>query len=265
MAVYNRVKIAWAMSFLLPGLAGAQVIAPDSGARYGFTLGVAVYQMRDEVLNDLRHRGPTVSAGVFREGSSANALHRVGFSFSFAALTDRYSLDRSSLVFHPTLEVRYARRVARVADDLSVFVGATGGWSTRFAFFENWDQGHAYWMTSAHLGFSGALVRTLDGGGRLRLDLDAPVLAAVSRPPDRFTYKEANPDLGWVLRQIHQGMRITSVHEHTALAATITWDREGGGFLRQSFFWRTDFVSSRLPAARPLTILTHSLGISQSF
>jgi hypothetical protein len=192
-------------------------------------------------------------------------MHRFEVSFAFAPLTDRYSPDRASLLFHPAVEFRYARKAVRVTEDLALFLGGTAGWNTRFSFYENWDQGHAYWLTSSHVGLAANLVRRLDNGNSLHLEVDAPLLAAVSRPPERFEYKEVNPDFGWIFGHIHEDMRITSLHEHTALTATLAYHRAGGGFFGRRFFWQTAYTSTRLPESRPFTSFTHTFGISHPF
>ncbi|MGW8266084.1 MAG: hypothetical protein ACWGSQ_06930 [Longimicrobiales bacterium] len=261
----HRIKLTLLACLVSPSFAAGQEMADPSFARYGFTLGVSVYQARDEVLNNLRHRGPSIMAGVFWEGMSNAAMHRMEVSFAFAPLTDRYSPDRSSLLFQPAIELRYARKAVRISEDYSLFLGGTVGWNSRFSFYENWDQAHAYWLTSSHLGLAASLVRPLDNGNAFQLDLDAPLLAVVSRPPSRFEYKEVRPDLGWVFREIHSDPRVTSIHEHTAVTATLSYLRPGGGFFGQRLFWQTAFTSSRLPSSRPFTSLSHTLGISHSF
>jgi hypothetical protein len=244
--------------------ASGQGVPREAATRYGLTLGVAFYQVRDEVLNPIRHQGLSVSAGVFREGASTDSMHRLGISFTFAPLTDRYSPDRSSVVFHPAVEFRYARRTAQLSEDLALFLGGTMGWNTRFGFYENWDQGHPYWLTSASLGFAGSLVRTLDDGKSLQLDLDSPLVALVSRPPERFEYKEVNPDLGWVFKEIHRDLRGATFPRHRAVTATLTFRRTGGRFL-QRVFWQTAFATARLPQSKPFTSVSHTLGISHLF
>ena len=245
-----------------PASASGQDIPPGASTRYGLSLGVSVYEVREEVLNSLRHRGPSISLGLFREGTSEAAIHRIQVSFAFAPLGDRYSPDRASLMFHPTVQFHYARKTVQLSPDLLLFVGGTAGWDTRFSFYENWDQAHPYWLTSSHLGLTTSLSRSLGNGGSLLLELDSPLLAVVSRPPERFDYKEVNPSLGWILGEIHGNPRVTSIHEHTAVTATLTYHRPGGGFLGRRFFWQADFVSARLPRSRPFTSLTHTLGIS---
>jgi hypothetical protein len=262
--VKARIKLLLSTCLLIPMFASGQGVPREAATRYGLTLGVAFHQVRDEALNPIRHQGPSVSAGVFREGGSAGSMHRFGISFTFAPLTDRYSPDRSSVLFHPAVEFRYARKTAQLSENLALFLGGTVGWSTRFGFYENWDQGHPYWLTSAHLGFAGSLVRALDDGKSLQLDLDSPLVALVSRPPERFEYKEVNPDLGWVFREIHSDPRITSVHEHSALTATLTFHNTGGRFA-QRIFWQTAFAATRLPSSKPFNSLSHTLGISHLF
>jgi hypothetical protein len=249
----------------VPGFASAQRPPRQPSTRYGFSLGVALYQARDEVLNPVRHSGPSISAGVFRESVSDIALNRVRLSFAFAPLTDRYSPDRSSVLFHPAIEVRYARRAVQVSENVGLYVGGTAGWNTRLSVYENWDQGHVYWLTSSHLGVATSLVGQLDHGHSVRMDFDAPLLAVVSRPPERFEYKEVKPNLGWVIREIHGNPRITSIHEHTAVTATLSYLRPDGGLFGQRLFWQMAFVSNRLAGSRPFTSLSHTVGISHGF
>lgn len=248
-----------------PVLLAGQELPHASSARHGFTLGVSLYEVRDEVLNGLRHRGPSISAGLFRERVSDEAMRRIEVSFAFAPLADRYSPDRSSLLFQPAFDLRYVRNAVQVSEDLSLFLGGTAGWISRFSFYENWDQAHAYWLTSWYLGLSAGLFRSLDNGGALFLEMDVPLLAVVSRPPGRFEYKEFNPDLGWVLKEIHSDPRLTSIQQHTSVTATLSYLRPGGGFLGHRIFWQTAFTSNRLPNSRPFTALTHTLGISHPF
>lgn len=245
--------------------AGAQGTAENAAPRFGVTLGIALYQSRDQVLSSIRHSGPSISAGVFLQGGSSSSMYNLGLAFGFAPLKDRYSPDRSSILFHPTIEFRYARKAVQVAERSALFLGGTVGWNTRFSFYENWDQGHAYWLTSSHVGLGATLVHSLDNGKALQLDLDAPVLALVSRPPERFEYKEVNPSLAWMLGEIHRDTRLTSMHEHTELKATVGFGGTRGGLLHRRVFWQSTFVSTRLPQSRPFTALSHKLGFVYSF
>ena len=261
----HKIKLALIGCLVLPLFASGQEVTAGGDPRFGVTLGVALYENRDEVLNNIRHHGPSISAGVFLEGGSSSSIYRMGLSFGFAPLADRYSPDRSSIQFHPAIEFRYAKKTAQVTEGLALFVGGAVGWNTRFSFYENWDQGHAYWLTSSHLDLAGSLVQSLGNGRAVQLELDAPVLALVSRPPERFEYKEVNPSLGWVLGHIHQDARLTSLHEHRVLKATIGYGKTRGGRMFRRVFWQTTFTSTQLPHSRPFTSLSNRLGISYSF
>ncbi len=245
--------------------AAAQEVTENATARFGVTLGIALCQNRDEVLNNVRHSGPSITAGVFLQGGSSSSMYHLGLAFGFAPLKDRYSPDRSSILFHPTIEFRYAWKALQVADRSALFLGGTVGWSTRFSFYENWDQGHAYWLTSSHVGLGATLVHSLANGKALQLDLDAPVLALVSRPPKRFEYKEVNPSLSWMFGEIHKDTRLTSIREHRDVKVTIGYGSTSGGVLHRKIFWQTAFVSTRLPQSRPFTSLSHKLGFVYPF
>lgn len=255
--------------FLISLFAAAAVGSPASSqelgpgdAGFGIALAVTEYQIRDGVLNPIRHRGTSLSLEFFRRGGGPATRQRLGMSVLVDPLGDRYTSGRSSTLIHLAVDFRMARKVTDIGGRTSVFVGGSAGWSTDFAFHEQWDQQHVYWLTASELGPVVSLERRLGGGHSIQLYAGMPVLAMVSRPPQRFDYREVDHGLGWMLKEIHSGSRLATPDEHFALRAGLTFSAVRDGKLRIAFFWRTSYVRSDVPTSREVKIVNHSLGVS---
>lgn len=241
--------------------AASQELGPGS-AGFGFTLAITEYQIRDAVLNPVRHRGTSVSLELFRRGGGEDARHRLGVSVLVDPLGDRYTTGRTSTLVHLAVDFRLARKVADVGPGTSVFVGGSAGWGTHFAFHEQWDEQHAYWLTASEVGPTVTVERRLGGGRYIQLDAGMPVLALVSRPPERFEYREVNHGLGWMLGEIHSASRLATPGEHLALKGGVTYSAVRDGALRHALFWRVGYVRNDAPTSRRVSIVNHSLGVS---
>lgn len=255
--------------YLMPLVLLAATAAPTAcqnlgpgQAGFGISLAATDYQIRDEALHAIRHRGASLTLGFFRQGGDTDRRHRITFSVLVAGLGDRYAPGRSSLVVLPDLDLRMGWRVGRPGQGTSLFLGGTAGWSTHWTFYEQWDEGHIYWLTSSQLGVDALLEHDFGAGRSLQLEVDAPVLALVSRPPSEFPYREVNPAPGWILREIHRQPRVASPASHLALDLGLVYSRTGEGALRHDVFLRMEYIRDTAPSSRPVTILTYRLGIS---
>jgi hypothetical protein len=227
---------------------------------FGFSVAATDYQTRDRVLNPIRHRGTSVALGIFRRSGGADDRRVLAFSLLVDPLGDRYTTRRSSLLVHPRLDLRVARKVADVGQHTALLVGGSAGWNTHWAFHEQWDEQHVYWLTVTHADLDAAVERRLGGGRSLQLEVGAPMIALVSRPPDQFEYREVNHSLGWILGEIHSRARLATPAEHLDLRVGLTYSAVRDGRLRHAFFWRTTYVRNTAPTSRELRVITHSLG-----
>jgi hypothetical protein len=241
--------------------AGCQELGPGN-AGFGFTLAVTEYQIRDQVLNPIRHRGPSLTLELFRRSGGKDTRRSLGFSLLVDPLGDRYTTRRSSLLVHPRLDFRTAWRVAELGGRTSLFVGGSAGWNTHWTFHEQWDEQHVHWLTAAQMGVDAAVERRLGGGRSLHFEVGAPLLALVSRPPTQFAYREIDHSLGWVFGEIHSHPRLATPSEHLDLRLGITYSAVRDGRLRHAFYWRTTYVRNTAPTSRDVHIVTHSLGVS---
>lgn len=231
-------------------------------AGFGFALAVTEYQIRDQVLNPIRHRGTSMALELFRRSGGDDTRRVLAFSLLVDPLGDRYTTGRSSLLVHPRLDFRAAWRVADLGGRTSVFVGGSAGWNTHWTFHEQWDEQHVHWLTATQVGVDAAVERRLGGGRWLHFEVGAPLLALVSRPPERFTYREINHSLGWVFSEIHSHSRLATPDEHLDLRVGLNYSAVRDGRLRHAVFWRTSYVRNTAPTSRDVHIVTHSLGVS---
>ncbi len=229
---------------------------------FGFTLAVTEYQVREEALNPLRHRGTSVALGFVRRSGGEDRRLALGFSLLVDPLGDRYTTSRSSLLLHPRLDFRTAWKVRDLGRRTALFLGGIAGWNAHWAFHEQWDEQHVYWLTATQVGVEAAVERRLEGGRSLQLEVDAPLLALVSRPPKEFTYREVKHSLGWMLSEIHGDARLATPAEHLDVQVGLTYSAVRDGGLRHAFFWRSRYVRNTAPTSEDVHIVTHSLGVS---
>lgn len=240
---------------LLAGQEGPQAPRPS----FGLALSVSSTQWRDRVLNPARHAGWSASLDLTRSrrGAASNSLFQLGLAFS--PLNSRF--DPTTASFGAGLSLGYRRE-----HDLGATIGgeqvALGGqlraaWD--FAYFDNWDDSHFYWLTSYTLGFAGSASHALSPGQSVSLEWDMPVVAMVSRPRERILYKTQESSFASVVSRMHRDMRLTSLHEHRALDLTLRFNRLRAR-LGRSLFWRFHYLDTDLPHSREVQILRHFFG-----
>jgi len=131
---------------------------PEAGSNdFGLAIGPAGYQVKENVLNKIRHKGTFISGGLFYERSRQLSRQKFEFYAIFSRLESRYDSDKASIVINPSLDYRYARRIERIHQNIALFAGGIAGFDSHIAYYENWDESHFYWLTSYYLGFAGML------------------------------------------------------------------------------------------------------------
>jgi hypothetical protein len=242
------------------GIAFSQDTVEPGGTDLGFSLGVAEYQMRENALNNIRHRGTLASGGISYERIGEISRQKVEFYLIFSTLKSRYDPDKSSFAANPSLTYRYARKVRNINQELSLFLGGITGLDMHHEWFDNWDDSHLYWLTAYYLGIDGILTYRNSRDSELFLEIATPVVALISRPPERFLYKVANPKFSWVVDELHSNLRLTSVHEHFVFNINLGYTFRYSRRFTQRLYWRFSYTSNSVPYSKDLTILTHVFG-----
>ena len=86
--------------FLAPGIAFSQSKMGNTSNDLGFTIGLTEYQVKERVLNDIRHRGAFISGGLFYEKSKETSKQRFElYSVPFLGkVGSRYDPDKAPTV-----------------------------------------------------------------------------------------------------------------------------------------------------------------------
>jgi len=245
-----------------PALAVAQQ-APRR-VDWGVELGITSLQLRDEVLNPLRHSGTLAFLGVFRDQSGAKLSSRFGLEASFNPVSTRYESAKNSFVASLRLGYRRLYRVGDVTDGLELHVGGTAELYTHTAYFGDWDDSHGYWLTAYSVAPSAALRFVRWRGHTLSLEASLPILAMVSRPDAPILHKVDNNTFGAIVAKLHENLTPTSLHEHVAVDATLRYTKPSAR-LGRSVFWHIFMLHNDMDGSAPVAALRHTIGVSAVF
>ncbi len=238
----------------------------ESGSKdFGFTFGLNEYQVKEKVLNNIRHRGMMPSLAFSYERSKEISRQRFEFFLIINMLKSRYDPDRSSIVINPSVNYRYARKVKDIDQDFKLFLGGIAGLNSHSAFFDNWDDSHLYWLTSYSLGIDAILTYQKSEKSFFFLEIYFPVFALISRSPNRFLYKAVNPKFSWIVSEYHKNLRLTSIHEHFVLNLDLEYRFRYSKKFMQGIFWRFRYVKNSMSYSKNIHILTHTLGLTFIF
>ncbi|UCD37617.1 MAG: hypothetical protein JSW54_12445, partial [Fidelibacterota bacterium] len=180
-------------------------------------------------------------------------------------LASRYDPSRRSYAISSSFRYRRVKKAPTPIANLSYALGGGLGGDHDLVYFSKWDDCRTYWLTSYYLTMDGRLDRELTEESSCWLEVSLPVVALVSRPPDRFLDKMGRPDLAGLLGEIHDNMRITSLHEHflgnVRLGYTVSTSRGS----RRELFWQVKYARSSMPYSKTIDILTHAVGVQFYF
>jgi hypothetical protein len=233
---------------------------------FGIALGINEYQVKETVLNNIRHRGlsPT-TLGLSLDISSAKALQRYEVFLMLNLLASRYNPSRTSYVLSSSIRYRLLKKSPGTGAHFSYSLGGGIGGDHELVYFSKWDDCRTYWLTSYYITMDGLLDRELSKESSCWLEASIPVVALVSRPPDRFLDKMGRPDLAGLLGEIHDNMRITSLHEHFSGKVKLGYTVRKSTGSRWDLFWQIKYARSSMPYSRTIDILTHAVAIQYYF
>jgi len=238
--------------------------APPTDNDFGVAVSFTSLALKDEVLNPLRHSGTFVSLGLFLDRPRATTASRFDLDLVFNPVSSRYESGKDSFASAMRLGYRRVRQVGQPGSELRLLAGGAVAAAYQFAYFDNWDDSHGYWLTAYSVDATGTMEYTGWGGRPVSLEVTAPVFALVSRPRSPILYKGDSANFGWIVRKLHENMKLTSVHRHRAVEATLRLSRPGATWGR-SFFWHVAYVHDDLPHSSNVEVLRQSVGASVVF
>lgn len=234
---------------------------------FGFTIGLSHTQVKEKVLNNIRHQGTFFPSPVSfnYEKIKSNSFQAFEFNIHFTGLKSRFDPDVSSLMIHPDINYRYLWKLNSSNKSIDIYLGAITGLNMQLGWYDNWDDSHLYWLTSYHLGADGRMNYKVTGKSSFYLDFSFPLVALISRPPERFLYKVVNPEFGWMISEIHDNLQLTSVHQHFVMTLDLAYELQYSEKSKLRIFWRFYYLNSNMEYSENLQVISHVFGTSILF
>ena len=238
----------------------AQDRSDSTYSDYGISIGLNSYQIKEKVLNNIRHTGFFPSLGFSYEWYTENIKQRVELFLIVNMVKTRYENQQAPIIIDPALNYTQVRKVTALNPDLTLYLGGMAGLYSHLGYFENWDDSHIYWLTYYYLGFNALITykNSLESSGYLEFSM--PLISLVSRPPKRFLYKVIDDTFSWIFSEIHHDLRITSIHQHLVLNLDLGYKFRHSRSFQQKVYWRLSYINTQMSYSKEVTILTNTLG-----
>ncbi len=259
----NKIVLSLAMVFLSSGIVFSQgkIVSNDFGLFIGFNK----YQVKEKVLNNIRHRGFFPTLGLSYEKNKDDSKQKLELNLIFNILKSRYDPERASYVINPSINYSYARKVKNINQNMDLFLGGMARFNSHSVFFENWDDSHIYWLTSYDLGMDFIVIYQKSANSSFSFEINSPLVALISRPPERFLYKGVNPKFSWIVSEFHDNIKLTSIHRHFALNLDLAYTFRYSKKFKQRLFWQFSYINNSMTYSKDISILTHTFGITFLF
>lgn len=180
---------------------------------------ISATQIREDLIAPLRWVGPGFGVSAAHDYRAASWDTSARLRAAFAYVSERYG--SSNVLLLPAVDL--AAHFGHAARPGSVDLGVWLGLHQVLGYYVAWDDSYLYWFSTTGLGPSARL--TLDTLPRpVEVELRAPLVALVSRPPRRRVYRVDNlVSVGFLLGRFADDPQLTSVHELQAAALRLTW------------------------------------------
>jgi hypothetical protein len=213
--------LALALFWLAAAPARATESAPsvDRGHQLGVGPVVAATQVREDLVAPLRWVGPGFGITLSHDYRAATWDVEERLRLALAYVSERYGSSNALLL--PAFDV--SAHFGSAGRPGSIDFGAWFGVHQLLGYYVAWDDAHLYWFTTVGLGPS---VRfTADTLPRpVEIEVSAPLVALVSRPPRRRLYKVDNlVSPGFLFGRFAHEPELTSVHRLQAASIRATW------------------------------------------
>ncbi|MHA2099560.1 MAG: hypothetical protein ACW99A_12865 [Candidatus Kariarchaeaceae archaeon] len=229
---------------------------------FGITLGLNQFQIKEQILTNIRHSGFLGSFGLSYSWLELMSFKELKFNIIINMLSSRYETHQESIAANPSLHFRYIIKATNLKENLNLYLGGIAGWNLYMNHYEMWDESHIYWLNSYYIGLASRLSYQASEKSIINLDINIPIVALVSRPPERFLYKELNPEFSWFVSQFHKDLTLTSVHQHFELNMILEYKYGYYDKSKTSFFWHFTYVNNSIPNSQKIIILTNTFGVT---
>ena len=240
---------------------GLSQTKPDSVyTDFGVSIAINDFQIKERVLNPIRHSGTFPALGFSYQWTTLDIRQRVELDMIVNMLKSRYESEHSPLTIDLSLNYRQVRKLIHLKPDLQLFLGGIAGLYSHMSFLEKWDDSHLYWLTYYYLGFNGLLTYGNPLGSSAYVELGIPLIALVSRPPERFLYKVINDEFSWIFTELHSNLKLTSIHQHFVLNLDFGYLFKHSASFAQKVYWRLSYTNTHMSYSKEVTFMVNMLG-----
>ena len=238
----------------------SQAQSDSTYSDFGVSVGINSYQIKEKVLNNIKHTGLFPSLGFSYEWFTDQIKQRVELYLIVNMVKSRYENEPAPIMIDPSLNYTQVRKFTVLNPDLHLFLGGTTGLYSHMGYFENWDDSHIYWLTYYYLGLDALITykNPLESSGYLEFSM--PIISLVSRPPERFLYKVVSDNFSWIFSEIHNDLKITSIHRHLVLNLDLGYKFRHSRSFQQKVYWRLSYINTQMSYSKEVIILTNTIG-----
>jgi hypothetical protein len=180
----------------------------------GVVLGSGYNQIRDDILAPLRWDGLSFVGGFSYSKVSTKALHNIDLRIPYSSLTNRY--DHEADAYELNLGYSYLRKIENTKPYGQIYVGGLIDWSCNLQLYDTWDDSHLYWLNVYELGPIVRWKPNFPSNHHLSFNLNFPLLALVSRPPE-FRYYDQEKLPAEILSKPHENMKFNTINKYISL------------------------------------------------
>jgi hypothetical protein len=227
---------------------------------FSIAIGFTNYQIIDQLVSNIRHEGDFVSLGLSHHKMRGTSIREIHFNFIFNPLRSRYESEINSMVSNLAINYQYLKQIKKFDKGFQLFLGPVVGLDWHLSYFNKWDESHIYWVSSYFAGMDGRVSYKQSEKVRFNLNVNFPVVALVSRPPERFLYKEWDSNFSWVISRLHDDMKLTSINQYLAVNTTLDLIYTRSEKFKPGLFWRFRYLKNDRPATKEVGIATHTFG-----
>ncbi len=249
----------------LPQFGFSQDQSDSTYSDFGISTGIHDYQIKEKVLNNIRHTGFFPFLGFSYDWSTEQIKQRVEIFLIVNMLKSRYEQESAPVIIDISLNYTHVRKITVFNPDLHLFLGGSAGLYSHMGFFDNWDDSHIYWLTYYYLGFNALITYKNPFESSTYLELSMPLLSLVSRPPERFLYKMLNDKFSWIFSEIHKDLRLTTIHQHFVLNIDFGYKFRHSESFQQKVYWRLTYTNTQLSYSKDISILINMIGTTFLF
>jgi hypothetical protein len=263
--MFKKIIIFSILSLALSQSGLSQDRSDTTFSDFGISIGINSYQIKEKVLNKIRHTGLFPALGFSYDWSNEHVRQKVELFLIVNMLKSRYEAETAPVVIDFTLNYTQNRKVTVFHPDLHLFLGGSVGLYSHMGWFDNWDDSHIYWLTYYYVGLNSLLTYKRPSEPSAYVELNIPLLSLVSRPPERFFYKGINDKFSWIVKEIHKDLKMTTIHQHLVLNVDLGYKFIHSKSFQQKVYWRINYTNTQMSYSNEVIILTYIIGTTLLF